>query len=143
MAGNDDLHPIDQWLPLRKAWVAHLLATSAITDIVGQKIFGGQPTPLPSKPFIRIGPQISAPFSGYGWRGSAHRLTTHCFASGPFSDQAAQIAAAVVASANDFYIASLDIVDLQWAGTNTIPDSGSPSDWHAIVDFAITTVLSV
>lgn len=141
---NDSLHPIDHWLAIRKSWVRHLKDYDPLTAIISADRIYGEQADIegePKWPFIRLGPKISSPWSATGLVGSVARLSTHSFHSGPFTDEAERAAAEVLKASNTFSLATLEIVDLQWVASNTIPDPGKVGAWHSIVDIDVTAAL--
>lgn len=139
---NDNLHPVDTWLAVRQAWVAHLAAFAPLTELVSaSRIYGEQVPSEPKWPFIQLGTQVSTPWTAYGFTGSLHRLTTHAFSRGPFTDNISRIASAVVASMNTFAIENVTMIDFQWIGTNVIRDGAEADGYHAIIDMDITATL--
>ncbi len=124
--------------------MARLKAYAPLIALVAAgRIFGEQPsTPAPDWPFIRIGPNIATPYAATGWRGSSHRLSTHCFSNGPYSDAISKIARHVVAASDEFSIEGVNIIDMQWTGTLDIPEP-TAGKFHYVVEHDITVALSV
>jgi hypothetical protein len=143
---NDSLNPIDHWLAIRKAWVVHLKGFAPLTGIVSAGSIYGEQADIngePQWPFIRLGPKISSPWTATGLAGSVARLSTHSYHSGPFTDEAERTAAAVIEAMNTFSISTLEIIDMQWVASNTLPDGAKAGAWHSIVDIDLTAALLV
>lgn len=136
--------PIDHWLMLRKAWVAHLIANAPVAGLVTvEKIWGEKPPANIKWPFIRIGNAITTPYVATRQNGSSHRLTTHVFAKGSDTNDVSRIAAEVVDLMEGFSIPSLDLVDRQWVGTNVLRDTDETDAWHAAIDFDLIVVQTI
>lgn len=138
--------PIDHSLAVREAVVAHLKANAALILLVSANSIHGEQPPAGEKlkwPFIRYGLPISGPWAATGWRGSTHRVTLHAFSHGPFTDAINKISAAVVNAMQGLVLPTLDLVDLQWVGTQVVRDTDEANAYHAICEFDLIAVLSV
>lgn len=133
--------PTDFTLPVRQSVVAHLKADAAVTALVSASRIYGEESPIqPEYPFIRYGLPFSAPYEATCWDGSTHRVTIHVFARGPFTDAAARIAKAVVASIDTLDLGALSLVDSEWVGNTWFRDTDETSLYHVVCEFDLTAV---
>jgi hypothetical protein len=130
--------PTDYSLELRKQVVAHLIATPALTALVSaSRIYGEQPPADPVWPFIRYGLAVSGPYEATGpLSGSAHRVTIHAFAHGPYTDAVLNIAKQIVAAMYTFQPVQ-SLIDMQWVGTQVFRDTDEADGYHAAVEFDV------
>lgn len=136
-----DEQPIDHALLVRQGVVAHLKAYAPLTGLVSAaRICGEEPPAKIDWPFIRYGFPITTPYVATRMQGSAHRVTLHAFAHGPFTDSVLKIAAAIVKGMQSLTLETLDLVDLQWVGTNVIRDTDEANGYHAVCDFDLVAV---
>lgn len=117
---------IDYTLEVRQAVVGHLTA-----NMTGVNVYGEQPPANPPWPFIRYS-SSTLPWEATCYDGSQVNADVHVFADGPFTDQAATIAAEVVR-----VMGSLVAGEVEWLGNiGPLPDEG-PDKWHIVVQFRI------
>jgi hypothetical protein len=139
----------DHSLLVRQAVVMALLADAGVLAIVGQRVYGETVDPeMPIWPsdtnpaYVKMGLPVTSPSEPSGLNGGEIRFAVHGFAAGPSSDLAEQLKGAV--------IAALDLKPLPLSGgavmrdlrcqlSSTVSDTGSPSDFHVIVQFAALT----
>lgn len=118
--------PTDYTLAVRQAVVGHL--TQQMTDV---NVYGEKPPADPSWPFLRYS-SSTLPWEATCHDGSQVNFDIHVFANGPFTDQAATIAAGVVDVLEGF--------GADWLGNiGPLTDEG-PDKWHIIVQFRIIWV---
>lgn len=137
--------PADHSLPHRRAVVTHLLASSGVTAIVGQRFYGHRVPDNPAWPFGSYGVPQTQPFEATGWGGSDADITLHAYARGPDEEPCALLAAAIVdaLSGDELPLADgLGLVSLDWLNTQIIKDGAGlaeSGDYHAIISFRIVT----
>lgn len=126
---------LDLSLPLRQAIVTALRADTGLTAIT-ERIYGERVLADPTFPFVRYGVSDTVPQRGACWDGSRINVPIHSFSKADFTDEVAQMNAAV-ALALDGKVLALDggKAHLRWTGSRIIPDASEASAWHGIVSF--------
>jgi len=136
------LKPTDHTLPLRRAIIMKLLATSAVTDLLGTRFYGMRTPDSPEWPFGRYGAPDTRPYEATGLGGSDSDITLHVFARGPDEGPCATIADTIVDALSDDMLpleGGVGLVSLDWQGTQIIEDGGESTDYHAIIRFSVIT----
>lgn len=139
----------DHSLLVRQAVVVALLADASVSAIVSDRVYGETVDPeMPTWPsqanpaYAKMGLPIASPSEPSGLNGGEVRFAIHGFAAGPATDLAEQLKGAI--------IAALDLKPLPLSGgavmrdlrcllASTVSDTGSPSDFHVIVQIAALT----
>lgn len=129
----------DHSLRLRREVVAHLKGFAPLTALVAaERVHGERVKPNETWPFTRYS-ATTLPFEATCWSGSAHLVSIHVFANGPYTDSVHQIGAQVVEAMKTFDIEGL--VEVEWASNigplNDAP-SGELSKYHLVVQFNVT-----
>ena len=131
--------PRDLSLDLRRAIVAHLRGTAALTALVpAAKIYGEFAT-SDEFPFIRMGYAIVTGYEASCWDGSESDFTIDAFAAGPGTAAISEIAKRIVAAMETFNPATVGMPEYSWEGTQVIPDV-IPENLHAVIRFRIVAV---
>lgn len=137
------MRAIDFSLLVRQGVVAHLKASQIVTDrVAAAHIWGEQPKGEPVWPFIRLGFQTPTPWMATGLSGMGSSFSIDAFSKGPFTDAIYEIAAAVVEAMRDFKIATLDLRDLQWTGTNYLRDTDEAGAYHAVIGYNLIATVT-
>lgn len=127
---------IDFSLPVRRAVVAHLKTKTVLTSLVSAaSIHGERPKSMPEKPFILLGFQVATGWEATMLSGSRNTFSIDAFSRGPYTDQIYAINAAIVEAMLDFVLPTLDLRDLQWTGSITLPDG--QDDYHGVVGYSL------
>lgn len=139
----------DHSLLVRQAVVVALLADAGVSALVDQRVYGETVDPeMPTWPgdtnpaYVKMGLPIASPSEPSGLNGGEVRFAIHGFAAGPSSDLAEQLKGAII-SALDLKPLPLSngavMRDLRCLLSSTVSDTGSPSDFHVIVQLAALT----
>lgn len=125
----------DPTLPLRQAVITALRADADLAALLpAERIYGERTPSEVTWPFVRYGQTDVGQVSG--------RLPLHVFSKSQFTDEAAEIAAAIV---NALDGKALDLGSGRRAtpvwpengGTQIIPDAAEADAWHAIIRFDV------
>ncbi len=129
----------DPTLLVRRAVVTHLRADPTVNTLgsppLGIRIYGEKAPATLTWPFVRYGQSDFGQTRGV--------VPIHVFSKASFTDEAAGIAAAIVASLDGRTLELSDSrkITFNWpevGGTQVIPDAAEASAWHAIVRFDVT-----
>jgi hypothetical protein len=139
----------DHSLVLRKAIVAALRANAGVRALVDNRVYGvtvakDMPTwPSDDNPaYVKMGLPTVGPSEPSGINGSDIRVAVHGFARGPSEDLAVMLSNAIVEALDKQAIAmsgGISLRELRCISSQTVPDAGSPSDFHCIVQLAALT----
>ena len=126
---------------LRRAVVARLLATAAVTAFVGNRISGQRVVANQTRPFIRYGAPDTRPFDATCYSGSDSAIVLQVFDPGPDEDRVGQIADAVVDALNtdELPLEGVGLVSLDWRGTQILDQSAESTEFHAVIRFDVVT----
>jgi len=132
---------LDPSLELRQEVVTLLRATDALTDIVGERGYGEQPSDaLPERPFWRYGVDDVVPSEDSCGIGAVIEFPIHSFSVAKFTDEVRQMNSAAATALHD---AVIDLDDglkarLQWLRSTIQRDAADPKAWHGIARFRAT-----
>lgn len=139
----------DHSLAVRQAVVTALRAASAISDIVEARVYGQQvPAEMPDWPsadnpaYVKMGGTSATPNAPSGINGASSSFIVHGFAQGPGDDLAHALKDAIIATLDEQTLTlsgGATLRNLRCTLAQVIADAASPSDFHAIVQFAATT----
>lgn len=133
----------DHTLIMRQAIVQRLQAAAPVLALVPSlSIYGEQPPAAPTWPFIRYGMPTTQEYESSCGDGSEHDIMIDVFAHGPGMDLCTKICAAVAASLENAPLAvePLQLVSIDWRGTQVIRDGAEMSAYHGMVRFAAVTL---
>ena len=131
---------IDHTRALRRAVVYLLRNTSAVTDYVGQRVYGMRVPTDAAWPFIRYGAAFSQGFEPTGWDGSEHDITLTVQSHS--EDTCALVAAAAQQALEDADIpleGSVLLASFDWVRTQVVLMPDTDSDFQAIMQFRVET----
>jgi hypothetical protein len=124
---------------MRRAVIERLRASPDVFAIVGDRVHSEPPQNV-TWPFIRYGLPLTAAFEASCWEGSEHDLTVHVFAKGDGGEDVCEnLAAAVVTALDDFELANVDLIGIEWINTQVVRDTEEASAYHGIIRFTATT----
>jgi|SRR5215207_3940024 len=124
---------------LQKAIVARLRADSAVTAIVGQRIYDQPPT-APTFPYITLGSDQTIPDRADCYDGSEVTIQVDVWSRGVGFPESKRIAEAVRASLNDapLVLTGHTLVDLYETDTRSLRDPDGATS-HAALTFRALT----
>lgn len=127
----------DPTLALRQKITARLKADPDVLALVAEpQIYGERVKADKAWPFIRYGVSDTLPLKGQCWDGATVDVAIHCFSKAQFTDEAANINAAIAASLDN---ATLELggrrAHIRWTGSTILPDPAEADAWHGIARF--------
>ncbi|MBB4616908.1 DUF3168 domain-containing protein [Sphingomonas abaci] len=143
---------IDSTLNIRRAARARLLASEAVTLIVGNRVYGQTPPKDPPFPFTLWGAITLTPLRASCLDGSEGVVAVHGFAKKReedgrevewAEDHASRLGAAI-AAALDGYLADIPggTAAFRWTGSQLLVDGGDSDAFHTVQNFRIRCMTS-
>lgn len=133
----------DHALAVRKAVVAKLRATPALTALVpAASIYGEEAPAMPAWPFIRYQLPTLEQYENSCGDGAGQEVTLHVFARGPGMDACTGICVAIHDALLDDVLAvePLGLVSLDYRLTRLLHDQDEAGAYHGLVRYEVVTV---
>lgn len=133
----------DHSLAMRQAIVKKLRVNAALTSVVPpERIYGERSPSAPVWPFIRYGVPVVLPYAQSCGEGNEHSLVIHVFALGPATDVLYGIMDLVAKALDnaDLDLAPLELISIDYTGSNPMRDTDQQDNWHGIVRFSAVTL---
>lgn len=131
----------DHSLLLRRAIVTRLRADADLTALVpDERVYGERSPAALTWPFTRYGTSEAVPEKAQCWDGARVTFPIHSFSKSDFTDEVAEINAAVAASLDNetIELSPSSKAYVRWVGSMIIPDAAESGAYHGIARFEAT-----
>lgn len=145
----------DRTLEIRRAIVAFLKDLDPLLDVgvLPEQVFAMQPIPAPSCPFVRYGTPSILPLRAVGVDGGDLDVAIHSFSAGVYDPdddslietaemQAGRMGKAIGEGIHGkrLLLDEGGAVKITWRGTELLPDSAQPGQYHSLVKIRARTL---